>query len=550
MKRIVTNLMIVALTTTIAFGQIDFTKTETQTVSRQLLINDFNTFIEYLEETHPDPYSSYGGLPEFKRKAQGLRNKITDDTTVEQLKEMMRGFVSVLNDGHTLIIGNEQTGTVQGYLPLHLSVATDGIFISETDKNYIQYRGAFVESVNDIPIDSLLNNVRQIRSTENRYGIYWELCNLLSSKAGYALLFSDSEKIKFALKITNKEPENVYLNYVPEPDWNKQSSTVELNNDNNLLYKQFLENNNQSIGYFVWNGMSSREMVEEVAKNSPAYLEMNLNSIYNNSLLIPQPDDDKQAIEGIPALYPTFLELLKSMKEQKTEYLIIDLRYNGGGTTPLCRPLLYMLYGDKYLNYDCKAEYNRRLSRLQLKKWGVDSIQQYNIGNNTNLLSGDFTFGYFFGSQNTKSIEEKRKDLSLISYSNGIGSEYTKDLNGKPIHEPVVIVLTSPRTFSAAYHFTYFLSQIGKAYIVGVPSRQAGNTFMETTNFELPNTNISGSISNSLQVFFPDDLEKGKVLMPDFAMNWTDFAKYNFDSNAEILFVLDLIKNGRLSGRK
>ena len=538
--------MIVGQMTTSTFGQTS----ETQTVPRQLLIDDFNTFIEYLEETHPDPYSSYGGILEFKRKSQSLRNNITDETTVEQLKEIMRKFISILNDGHTIISGNGQTETVQGYLPLQLNIAADGIFISETDKNHIQYRGAFLESVNDIPIDTLLNKVRQIRSTENRYGIYWELCNLLSSKAGFALLFRDSEKIKLALKFTNREPEYVYLSYIPEPDWNKQPSTVKLNNDKNLLYKQILNNNNQSVGYFVWNGMFSRETVEEVAKNSPAYLDMNLNSMYQYTLKVPRPDDDKQAIKGIPALYPTFSELLKSMKEQKSEYLIIDLRHNGGGMTPLCRPLLYMLYGDKYLNFDCKAEYNRRLSRLQLKKWELDSIQQYNTGNKTNFLTGDFIFGYFFGSLNTTSIEEKRKDLSLISYYNGVGSEYTKDLNGKPIYEPVVIVLTSPRTFSAAYHFTYFLSQIGKTYIVGVPSRQAGNTFMETTNFELPNTKISGSISNSHQIFFPDDLEKGKVLMPDFTMNWTDFAKYDFDSNAEILFVLDLLNNGRISERK
>ena len=539
MRRIAGHLMTIVLTTTFAFGQMN----ETRTVSRQLLINDFNTFIEYLEETHPDPYSSYGGLPEFKRKAQGLRNMITDNTTVEQLKEMIREFISFLNDGHTIIFGNGQTETTQGYLPLQLSIAEDGIFISETDKNHIQYRGAFLESVNDIPIDSLLNKVRQMRSTENLYGIYWELCNLLSSKVGYALLFSDSETIKLSLKFTNKELEYVSLNYALELDWNKQSSEVKLNNDNNLLYKQILVNNNQSIGYFVWNGMSSREMVEHVAKNSPTYLDMNLNSMYQYTMKVSRPDDVKQAIEGIPALYPTFSELLKTMKEQKSEYLIIDLRHNSGGMTPLCRPLLYMLYGDKYLNYDCKAEYNRRLSRLQLKNWGLDSIQQYNTGNNTNYITGDFIFGYFFGSPNTKPIEEKRKDLSLITYYNDFGLEYTENLEGKPIYEPVVIVLTSPQTFSAAYHFTYFLSQIGKTYIVGVPSRQAGNTFMETTNFELPYTKISGSISNAHQIFFPQDIEKGKVLMPDFAMNWADFAKYNFDSNAEILFVLDLIKD-------
>ena len=66
---------------------------------------------------------------------------------------------------------------------------------------------------------------------------------------------------------------------------------------------------------------------------------------------------------------------------------------------------------------------------------------------------------------------------------------------------------------------------------------------METTVFALPNTKISGSISNSHQLFYSNDPEKGKLLMPDYAMNWYDFAKYNFDSNAEILYVLDLIKN-------
>ena len=515
----------------------------------QLLINDFNTFIQYLEETHPDPYTAYGGLPEFKRKAQGLRNMITDSTTVEQLREMMKEFISVLNDGHTIISGNEQLETDPNYLPVRFGIATDGIFISETDENNVQYRGAFLESVNDVPVETLVEKVKQIRSTENKYGKYLELCNLLSTKSGFSLLFNNTEKIKLVLKLKNKKSEPVYLNYIPAPDWHKQTSSVQLNNENNLLYKQILKNNKQSVGYFVWNAMSSRETVEEVAKNpNPEYLDMNLNAVYKYRLKVPRPDDDKKAIEGIPALYPNFSDLLTTMKEQKLNYLIIDLRFNGGGMTPLCQPLLYMLFGDKYLNYDCKAEYNRRLSNLQLKKWGLDSIEQYNKGNNTNFRIGDFVFGYFFGNggTDTRPIEEKRKDLSLIAYFRGIGSEYTKDLNGKPIYEPKIIVLTSPQTFSAAYHFVYFLTQIGKVCIVGVPSMQSGNTFMESTNFELPNTKISGSISNSYQIFYPDDPVKGKVLMPDFAMNWNDFAKFDFDPNAEILFALDLINNNKI----
>lgn len=543
MKRTLVLLMILLLAETDASGQI----TASQKVTKQFLINDFNVFIEYLEETHPDPYSSYGGLLEFKRKSQKVRSLISDDTSVEQLKEMMRSFISVLNDGHTILLEEEQTKIESGYLPLRLGIATDGVFISNTDKNHIPYRGALIESINDIPVDSLVKKVKQIRSTENKYGEYWELCNLLSTKAGFSLLFSDSEKIKLALKLQNKEPVSIYIDYVVNPDWNKQVSAVKFDNDNNLLYSQIFENNNRPVGYFAWNQMASREMVEEVAKNSPSYLEMNINSMYRHTMRMPRPADDKQAIEGIPALYPLFSTLLKNMKERKSDYLIIDLRKNGGGMTPLCNPLLYMLFGDKYLNYHCKAEYNRRLSRLQLKKWGIDSIQQYNKGNNTNYLIGDFIFGYFFNNQKTKTIEEKRKDLSLITYYNDFGLEYTQDLNGNPIHEPIVIVLVSPQTFSASYHFTYLLSEIGKTYIVGVPSRQAGNTFMETTNFELPYTKIKGSISNSHQLFYPDNPEKGKILIPDFSMSWNDFANYNFDSNAELLFVFDLINNKKIN---
>jgi len=538
MKRIVAFLMIVGLTIIFTFGQI------TQTMSGKLLIDDFNTFIKYLEETHPDPYTAYGGLPEFKRKAQGLRNNITDNTTIEQLEEMIKGFISVLNDGHTIIYkktAGRQLETDSYSLPLKFGIATDGIFISETSNDNTQYIGSFIKSVNDIPIDSLLKKVRQIRAVENKFGEYWELCNLLSTKGGFTLLFNDSEKIKMTLKHKNKETEHVYFSYIHKSDWHRRNSSVNLSNESNILYKQILENNNQLVGYFVWNTMGAREMVEDAANNNPASLNMNLNWMYS-FLNVPRPDDDKKAIEGIPALYPTFSELLNKMKEQKSDYLIIDLRYNSGGMTPLCRPLLYMLFGDKYLNYNSKAEYNRRLSDLQLGKWGLESIEQYNKGNNTSFLIGDFTFGYFFGGVDSRPIEEKRKDLSLISYFRGIGSEYTINLNGKPIHEPKIYVLTSPHTFSAAYHFVYFLTQIENVSIIGVPSRQAGNTFMETTDFELPNTKISGSISNSLQVFYPDDPDKGKVLMPDFAMSWEDFAKYDFDKNAEILFVLDLIK--------
>ncbi len=106
--------------------------------------------------------------------------------------------------------------------------------------------------------------------------------------------------------------------------------------------------------------------------------------------------------------------------------------------------------------------------------------------------------------------------------------------------------MCSPLTFSASFHFLYFLSEIGNATIVGVPPSQAGNAFMESTFFELPLTKTTGSISNAMQIFFPHNKNQGKIFTPDFSMTWDDFTKYEFDENAEILYCIDLIKQGKI----
>ena len=37
------------------------------------IVADFNEFIRLLEETHPDPYTNYGGRPFFRRAAMETR---------------------------------------------------------------------------------------------------------------------------------------------------------------------------------------------------------------------------------------------------------------------------------------------------------------------------------------------------------------------------------------------------------------------------------------------------------------------------------------------
>ncbi len=187
----------------------------------------------------------------------------------------------------------------------------------------------------------------------------------------------------------------------------------------------------------------------------------------------------------------------------------------------------------------------RLISPLLLEKWGVSSIEEYNESNGTDYRLGDYQFSYFWPTDTSKTAAERRT-LDDITYFSRVGAEQVADLDGAPVYTPRIIVLTSPDTFSAAYHFMYFLWEMGGTTVVGVPSRQAGNAFMETTPFTLPHTGIEGSISNSVQIFFPDDPERGQVFMPDFPMGWRDFAAFDFDPHAEVLYALELIEAGRI----
>ena len=104
-----------------------------------------------------------------------------------------------------------------------------------------------------------------------------------------------------------------------------------------------------------------------------------------------------------------------------------------------------------------------------------------------------------------------------------------------------VMVLISPHTFSSGYTLMYNLFRAG-AKIVGTPSAQAGNCFGEAFSFKLQHSGLTGTISHKQYIQFHDDPEMGRVLRPHFPMTYEKLKFYAFDTNAEILYALDLCR--------
>jgi hypothetical protein len=82
------------------------------------------------------------------------------------------------------------------------------------------------------------------------------------------------------------------------------------------------------------------------------------------------------------------------------------------------------------------------------------------------------------------------------------------------------------------------LKEMG-AELVGVPSAQAPNAFMEVTPFTLAHSKLRGSIASSAQIFLPD-APSATVFPVDFPLTWEIAKKYDFDDDASVRYALDL----------
>lgn len=181
----------------------------------------------------------------------------------------------------------------------------------------------------------------------------------------------------------------------------------------------------------------------------------------------------------------------------------------------------------------------RLLSPLYFQKIN-NTLEAFNKQYNARFRMGDYLFDDEEEAETTTPIDTLRKNFIANCMSDT--RPLLTRLKGKPLYQPAhIYVLTDADTFSAAFHYAFYLWKMG-ATVVGVPSSQAPNTFMEQTPFTLPRCGLQGSISNSLQQFLPPHDPRAKTFYPDLMPDYEEYRKHGFDAHTDILFLLDKIK--------
>ncbi len=557
------NLYILLLTLALTMIAATTKGQDSVRITRDHLVEDVRQLAGIIEDAHPDPYIRGGGKIAFNRRLwQAIESIPEQGMTREEFYYLVRPIIASVGDAHTRIddpyfSSGKYDPYTPGGLPLYLDIIEESLYVMVVaDSAHIDLIGARLMSVEGVPFDELVTRQRAVKGFENVYdvlsslgktGTLWQahlLRNLVpewadSTKVRIRLAHRDGTEKDYVIDVPRPMNYAGFI-YPPSTQYPQLEAAIQKRDFEYI----FLDSNKVTALLFIADMMGYREAFEIWRALGVTTHNQRARTVYKKFHGTEPPEDINEVIAGIPSCSEVFRSLVQDMKQAGTKNLLIDLRYNSGGNSFMHNILIYYLYGREVLHsLKGKSLEIRKFSDHYMEAYGATGLEEANADRIIPLTQHDYDFagdhphrGYPPREETISSFEDfaSKAPTFYAEYQSGEYDGYYLPEN--------VMVLCSPATFSSAFFMMHYLHEAG-AKVLGRPSAQAGNCFGDLIKYKLSHSGVTGTVSHKYFELYPGDPEKGRVLMPEYVMTYKRLASYDFDVNADILWVLELLGN-------
>lgn len=519
-------------------------------LTRDAAREDIAQLISLLTESHPDPYLASGGPLAFHRQARDVLAAIPDDgISAMDLLRLLRPLVASLRDGHTRI-GLDAPAEPDASRPwLEWEVVEQELYIAAVHRaEDVALLGARLRALDGVPFYELCARMSHIQGFDNEYQNLLHLASALSDPLLLPELLMRA-RLPDALVVeallpddTVRAVETPLSSDAPGPRVTPPSAVTMPELNAAQMGWRFLDAQRQVAYLRADSMMQYREAFEfSAAVGSMSHLDLHLAETARKAHDAALPDDTASRIALVPSATDLLRGLVAAMRDARSPYLLVDLRFCPGGNSFFAYLLEYFLYGiEAALSSDPGYQVKRYSSLYLANRLTTtrEELEPY-------LQNGGYDFTKEEEWQRTQqdgltTQERERRAREMAQYvamTPTFERVYEKRLD-EALWTPQVIALTAARTYSAGFDVVAALAQHG-ADVVGVPSAQAGNCFIDVLPYTLAHSGVQGFISYKWSRMFPNDPARGRVLRPTHELTYAYLAAQRFDPHASVTLALE-----------
>lgn len=268
-------------------------------------IEDIDFLKNELKEKHKNLFA-YTNEYIFDEKIKDLKELI-DQLDYEEMKVEIAKLIASLKDAHTFMVF-----PAKKFLPLKFYYFDDGVYIIDATKEYEELLFKKIIAIEDVPIQDVLNNIREIVSFENEYLFKAQSMKYLQiAEVLYGLLIIDQiDTIKLVFEDYKKEIKTCSSDELCFINTKLPKYAIKSNEN---LWFELLDNNKLYIKYNSCKE-SENENLDSKLKNIINLIEEeNLNDI---------TIDFRNNLGGNSTLFDPFIEYLKNKNIDNLKVII------------------------------------------------------------------------------------------------------------------------------------------------------------------------------------------------------------------------------------